>query len=188
MKLKYPKSLRPRQFKLTPSRKGLGNSIARGKPLAIARKCLNNQAIRKHVISCLGQQLRQELSTMCSDSLNSCLRTTNVRADFSSFSLDNIIQELEDHAPLFLQFLVMCMNRKSGCHCTAKSLHATSKIAIVLCASVILKQRRSCMSLIQKVVAVILYSGHASKMVSQLGRCGYSSYYVHAPFNRFSRD
>ena len=47
---------------------------------------------------------------------------------------------------------------------TAKSSSDSNRV-IGVCAAVIFKHRRPCMSLVQKLISVILYSDHSSKMV-----------------------
>lgn len=154
MNIKYPHSKRSRMYKLTPSRKGLGKSLARRKPVAIARKCWNHKVIRKHILTAVCRQIRKELAKMCSDSFVSCLR----KSTFDSFEFISLINEMEVHASTLLTILKGCFMKKS-------MVQPSAIPCIGICAAIILKYRRPSMSLVQKLISIILYSGHSSKKV-----------------------
>ena len=66
---------------------------------------------------------------------------------------------MEKHAPVLLQILRACTSKK-----ITKSSSDSNRV-IGVCAAVIFKHHRTCMSLVQKLISAILHSGHSSKMV-----------------------
>ena len=99
MKLKYGMSSKQPGYKLTPSRRSLGKSLARGKPKAIALKCWAHQVIRRYLLEFICQLLQKEVTEMCSDSFISCLRQA-ATSDLCSFKFTSLIHEMEKHAPV----------------------------------------------------------------------------------------
>ena len=153
MEIKY--TVKPRQYKLTPSRKYIGKSLARGKPKAIAQKCWRHAKIKSYLLLCLCITLQREVAEMCSDSFISILRKSDVD-NMCQFDFTVLISEMEEHAPTFLRILRACTKTK---------VQKNKDCVVGICAAVILKHRRPCMSLVQKLISIILYVGQSSKMV-----------------------
>ena len=105
----------------------------------------------------LGTMLRQELKMMCSDSTQSVLRTQSL-SDNPTFSWSTIYSELQLHAPLLFN-LLSSLTR-------TRHVRSNQKAVMCVCAAVLLKYRFPQMSLLQKVVSLIMYAGHASKQVN----------------------
>lgn len=95
---------------------------------------------------------------LCSDLTESVLRDKSNEA-LKNFQWQYLIDEVTIHAPTLLAILKSCtkvkvprVNQQEG---------AIGVIVAILC-----KNRRGSASLVQRLVSVILYSGHASKRVS----------------------
>ena len=92
---------------------------------------------------------------MCTDKVTSMLKSKSAQS-LSSFSWTAIQAELKSHAPTLLSILVDMTK-------TCAKKDATAVICI--CASMILKFRNPCMSLVRHMLSVLLYAGHAKKKV-----------------------
>ena len=93
---------------------------------------------------------------MVSDHTSSVLRNQNTES-MENFTWDPLLDELQVHAPYLFQLLSSFTQTKS---------ERENQMAIIgVCASILLKHRYSKMSLVQKVISLLLYTGHASKQV-----------------------
>lgn len=143
----------PRSYKLTPSRKHLGKHIARGNKFSIARDCMKDPVLRKHVVKKMGILLRKELRQLCA----SKVLQGNPHSRLAMFTWDVLLADMEQHAPTLLEMLKVC-TKKRGCQ-------EGSKAVIGICTAILCKHRQRTMSLVQKILSLVLYAGHCSKKV-----------------------
>ena len=122
--------------------------------MALARRCLENDDIRKCIISGVSRMLRKEIATLCSNLVQSVLRDKS-NDGLKSFQWKCLLDELQTHAPMLLEILKSCTKVRRP------QLAVIRVITAILC-----RNRRNSASLIQRLISVILYSGYASKMVS----------------------
>ena len=147
----------PKRLNLTPSRKAFGKAIARGSRAKIAQECLKDPITREHVIKNIAATIKSEIVTLCSESVNSILQQDS-KNSIMDFSWDNFLNELKAHTPVLFQILQ---------HCTVTKVPRSNKMFVIsMCVAMLCKLRNPRMSLIHKIVALILYSGHSSKAVS----------------------
>ena len=125
--------------------------------MALARRCLENDDIRKCIISGVSWMLRKEIATLCSNLVPSVLRDKS-NDGLKSFQWKCLLDELQTHAPMLLEILKSCTKVRRP---ISQQQAVIGVITAILC-----KNRRNSASLIQRLIYVILYSGHASKMVS----------------------
>ena len=97
-----------------------------------------------------------EMHKMCADSTNSVLKQ-KLPLSFEEFYWDNLLSEVQTHAPLLLSFMNACTQ-------TGRP-RSNRKATIGMCIAMILRYRYSKMCLVQKIVALILYAGHSDKQV-----------------------
>ena len=141
---------------LTPIRKRMGKSIARRSNKALADECMKSDSIRKYILQRLGVLLRYELKTMCSDAVNSVLKC-KLDSEHNLFCWEMLHSELSIHAPLLLHILT---------ECTKTHHKQNNRTAVIgMCCCILLKYRYMKMSAIQRIISIILYAGHSSKMV-----------------------
>ena len=162
---------KPRSVVLTPSRTKLGRILARGSKASLIRECLNDEYLRKLVVSQIGGILYNEIRELCSNKFGSIMKSKPEAV--RKYSSDKIIEEMQSCAPVLLQLLRMCtQTRRRKRELLRKS--SASKIPLIkrqnsiiaTCVSVLCKYRCPSMSLLQKVISVILYAGNTPKMVS----------------------
>jgi len=96
-----------------------------------------------------------ECVSLCEKAKPSILRVKLLTA----FHFSTLLRELKQRAPTFLSILKAAAT-------PTKRLSEPSPIVICMAAAMLLKQRNQQMCLLQAIVAIILYAGHAAKKVS----------------------
>ena len=151
----YPK--KPRSYYMTPTRRQICKPLARGSRCALARRCLKDRVIRKFITKGVGLSLRHEIASLCSDKVGSILRDKSSLA-LETFSWEAVMDEMKTTAPTLLSLLESCTKTRKA--------RKNRKAVIGIIAAILCKHRRPTASLLQRLVSVVLYSGHASKNVS----------------------
>lgn len=106
----------------------MGKSIARGSKKTLVDQCYSDPDTRPLMLKKIGRVLRAEMKTMCSQKTASILRSGNYD-DMKSFSWDQLINEMNLHAPVLMNILQSCTH-------TGK---AHNKMAVIgVCAAVLL--------------------------------------------------
>lgn len=145
--------------RLTRSLKTLGRCVGRRSRSAIARQAIKDVKIRNKVIELIGKLLAKELTITCSVDANSSLRNRNPDV-LEKFRWSDLLTELKETAPTMVSLL------KSAISSNKSGLRSPNTDAITaLCCSILLRARSQRMNLIQRLLSVILYGGHASKQV-----------------------
>ena len=147
---------KPRTYTMTPSRRKLCRPLARGSRCALARRCMSDRVIRKYIVKGMGVTLRHEVAKLCSDDSTFVLR--NKHPDMlKSFTWEGVLNEARELAPTLTDLLLSCTKTRKP--------RKNQKAIIGVLIAVLCKHRRPTLSLIQQIVSLILYSGHASKRV-----------------------
>ena len=146
----------PKSYIMTPRRRRLCRPLARGSRCAFARKCLNDRIIRGFIVKGLGRSLQHEIAQVCSDNTVSILRD-KAASTLKEFTWEKLLEEVKVLAPTLLKILQSCTK-------TRKPRRNQDAIIGVLVA-IMCRHRRPVSSLFQRLVSLILYSGHASKRV-----------------------
>ena len=105
----------------------------------------------------MGQILQNEVAAMCSANFESILRL-KIKDSVKDINhiINTINKELNSKAPTLLSLLQWCLKKKVRSN--TDELIAT--IVFIMC-----KHRRPSSCIIQRVISLILYSGHPSKQV-----------------------
>ena len=77
---------------LTPSRKKLGKILACGRKASLIHECLNDETMRKLVISQMGNVLRNEIRVLCSNKFGTIMRSKS--EDVKNYSSDKVVEEM----------------------------------------------------------------------------------------------
>ena len=141
-------------YLMTPVRKKLCKTIARGSYRAVARRCLENEHIRNHIVSGIGRIIRKEVAELCSNGAQSILCDKSNDA-LKSFKWKRLENELAAHSLTLFTILKQCTKVPRA---SSQQQAVIGVITAILC-----KHRRGSASLIQRLISIILYSGHASK-------------------------
>ena len=149
---------KPRTYAMTPRRRKICRPLARGSRCALARRCMSDRTIRKYIVKGMGVSLRHEVANLCSDDSAFALRNKNPNK-LKSFTWEGLLNEAKELAPTLTDLLLSCTKTRKP--------RKNQKAIIGVLIAVLCKHRRPTLSLIQQIVSLILYSGHASKRVSQ---------------------
>jgi len=155
---------RTQVHRLTRSLKAIGRSVGRRNRAAIARQVLKDPHSRQKVLGVLGKDLQHELSSACTVSCNSGLRNTSPEK-LQRFSWESLLDELQDTAPTLLHLLRSCVTVKKPPSHQRKTNRSRDTTIVGLYAAILLRHRNYQMNLVQRVISIMLYSGHASKQV-----------------------
>ena len=143
---------RVRSYMLTPSRQPMANALGRKAHQSFAKYAVNNQTVRKYIVSGLQKFLKMEVKALCCDSY----LLSKTKESLLTFSWCELYKIIQAKAPTILAFLEACVSETS-------SLDKTTIVGV--CAAILAKARRPSASLVQQIISVILYSGHTNKKV-----------------------
>lgn len=152
--------------------KTLARGVARRSQRTIARQAMGNMKVRQHVLDILARDVQKEMTSLCSKRAQSMLRASSFEAA-SSFTWDKLTSEISAKAPTLYAILEGCVNvkRKEKRALTAphgrkfKNRHSSKSAVMGMCAAILLRNRNHHMNLVQRIVALILHSGHSAKQV-----------------------
>lgn len=122
----------------------------------MVNECFKDPAMKKYLVEKVGRIARSELAAMCSEEVSSCLLKQSEDV-YSTFIWERIHAELEVNTPVLLSIFQSCTHTRKP--------RVNRKAVIGMCAAILLKNRFSKMSLVQRIVSLILYAGHSGKQV-----------------------
>ena len=146
----YPS--RSKSFVLTPSRRSLGKALGRGSRQTLAKYAIHDARIRAHLVNCLKKSVKSEIKALCSKSV----LLQKGKDSMCSFRWEQLQTDLHDKAPVLSGLLHACIPSTSKCNPAA---------IVGMCVSILAKARQPTACLVQRVVSLVLYAGHASKQV-----------------------
>ena len=146
----YPS--RSKSFVLTPSRRSLGKALGRGSRQSLAKHAVHDARIRAHLVNCLKKSVKSEIKALCSKSL----LLQKGKDSICSFRWEQFQADLHDKAPVLSGLLHGCIPSTSRCNPAA---------IVGMCVSILAKARQPTACLVQQLVSLVLYAGHASKQV-----------------------
>lgn len=132
--------------------------MARGSSVSVALECVRDKKTQKHVVSAIGRILKNEIKYLCSRRAKSLQRRHDA-STLTEFNWDAVVEEASEHAPNLVQILMEC-TRKSP-----KQPEGVHKCMVGMCLSLLCKHRNPKMTLFQRIVSLVLYSGHSAKQV-----------------------
>lgn len=157
-----------RVYKLSRSLKRIGRSVGRLKRESIAREAMKDERIRSKSVEILSKSLAKEMKRLCSKKVMSALRKRDL-SSLQEFDVNSIIKEMEQYAPSVLILLRGCL---LGCKCpkagAKKSRSLSADLIVAVCCAILLRGRSQRMNMLQRIISLVLYCGHASKRVSTI--------------------
>ena len=153
-------------YNVSRSLKKLGKSVGRANRASIARQVVKDERIQLKVINLLSTTLGKEMKKLCSKRVNSLLRRKDC-ISLQEFNIHDIVNEMKVHAPSVLTLLRGCLQGRNRSRTNkTKSRVFDEDLVVGVCCAILLRGRSQRMSLLQRVISLILYCGHASKRVS----------------------
>lgn len=133
---------------------------------SIAREAMKDKRIRSKAVEILGVDMGREMKRLCSKKVMSVLRNRDL-SSVQEFDVQAIITEMKEHAPSVLTLLRGCLlGRKPPKRGVLKSRVVDIDLVVAVCCAILLRGRSQRMNLLQRVISLVLYCGHASKRVS----------------------
>ena len=118
---------------------------------------MKNQKKHNHVLKCFSRLLQYELHSLCSDNRD-CILISHATDDMINFNCRKVICDAEQLAPNLLYNNIIIRQ------CMPANKKSNDSIAGLII-SILLKQRRASASMFQRILSLILYSGHCTKKV-----------------------
>lgn len=140
----------------TPKR--LTKSLVRGERDRVLNRLLQSENLVLKAAEKIGVEIKKEIKLLCSNKLSSIIRE-NSKTALEFFSWETIVLELQKTAPLLVIILKHCLSTVP----TEKLNHI-----LCVCACILVRSRNSKMNMLQSVISILLYAGHAGKMVSSI--------------------
>lgn len=141
---------------MTPSRKAIVKGLVRKQAPTFARTTWSSEKYRTQILRYHSLKLKEEAKTLCSSTGDTCLLRSKLTDSILTIDWEALHRELCDKAPLLMSVLESV---------TPTKRQPCKKAALCMCASVLLFAHTKNMSLIQRVISILLYAGHASKQV-----------------------
>ena len=144
---------------MTPSRRRICRPLIRSNFNSFAGTATKNSATRQAIIKILGRKLQSEVASLCSTNLKSVLaeKPHDGMGNFINL-INTLMEELVVKAPTLLSLLKWALKTRR-----ARQNYNTI-IAVII--SIIGKNRKTSVCLFQRIVSLILYTGHSNKQVS----------------------
>ena len=114
---------------------------------------MRNELSCKHALTILCRLIHKEIRSIASSKMQSTLLFQSKKS-ISEFQWKNIKAEISNPAPMLLTAATKTRSKRQN-----------QTEAIGMCFAMILKHRNPNLNLLQKIISLILFSGHASKQV-----------------------
>lgn len=141
---------------MTPSRKDDVKSSARGSWHAIVDWYMKNPERRQYILSCTATLLKNELKQFCVKSQS--IIGGSAPEQMKKFKWRFILKNANTYMPALLYLLRNCLKTPT------KRDNENSVLGMIVC--MLAKQRIPQLCLLQKIISLLLYSGHRSKKVN----------------------
>lgn len=133
---------------MTPKQRQICKSLVTNSHCVLARKCLCDHRIKKCITKGFETLLRKDIALLYSDD-------EGITCNLMSLQWTNLLSFMRSKTPTLLSVLQIFTKTKKAW------LSQDAIIGVVT--SVLCKHRQSSVALFQRIVSLILYTGHASK-------------------------
>lgn len=130
----------------------MGKTLGRRSHQSFAKHALNNETIRRFIISGLKKYVKDEMKQLCSDSF----LLDKGKDKLCNFTWNVLDAVIKSKAPILHSVLKSSISAHSN---------LDDQVIVGICASILAKACRPSACLIQHIISTILYAGHSSKQV-----------------------
>lgn len=166
--MKGKKKARAHAIPRSSGLKKLARGLARRSRSTIGLQAVRHPRIRRRVIAVLTSDIQKEMTKLCAKSTRSLLQQSSVMA-ISEFSWEALAEELERVTPTLYAILKGCVSvkrRQRNSPETARQRKQPSDNAVLgVCASILLRHKNVHMNTLQRIISLVLHSGHSAKQV-----------------------
>ena len=160
----------PRSSGLKP----MARSIGRRSHPSVARQVMRNPKTRAVCLNVLEKDIQKDLTKVASTRQGpSCLRQKTLGA-LENLSWEKLNAELRLTAPTFHRILEGCVKirrRKQVTDRARKARPPRNSAVLGVCAALLLRHRNRNLNLVQRIISLILHSGHSGKKVLCVCTC-----------------
>ena len=174
--MKGRKTARAHAIPKSSGLKQLARGVAVKNRSTIGRQAVRDPKIRKRVLSILTKDIQKEMTTLCARKTGSILRQSSIQA-INSFSWEAVTEELQRVAPTLHTILEGCVDvkrrqrkkpetsqqQKGRRRIKAKRPCNTAILGV--CASILLRHKNVHMNALQRIISLVLHTGHSAKQV-----------------------
>ena len=154
---------------MTPWCRRICRPLARGSKSAFARRCLKDGSFKKATTKGICRSLRREIALLTSDDVTSIYPKSSTT--LNEITWDRLLAEVRRVSPTLLSVLQSC--------CKTRKPRKNHDSIVGVLVAILCKHRRPTASLFQRLVSLILYSGHASKRGRDLVSSMHDCYFNH---------
>ena len=147
--------------RLTHSLKRLGRSVGRRDRASIARQVVADRKLLMKTVPLIGKAMAREMLAL--RYVDTMLKNSNPSA-LEEFSWKKLLDELRETAPVTTSLLTNSVT----CLRLSRSKKVNTDAIVGLCCGLLARARSQKLNLVQRLISVLLYGGHATKQVSSL--------------------
>ncbi len=149
---------KPRSYVITPTRRMMCRPLIRRNYRSFAATAIRNYLTRNALLNHFGQMLQNEVSSLCSSRAQSVIGRSpkNVLLDFRG-TIDTLMVDMRTRAPTLLSLLKHASRTRRP--------RVGTNLIIAMIVSLLCKHRKSNVCQLQRIISLILYTGHSSKQV-----------------------
>lgn len=149
---------KPRSYVVTPTRRPICKPLIRRNFNSFAVSTLKNSACKKAILKVLGQMLQKEISSLCSTKSKSVLaqKPKDLFTDFHGI-VSCLMREMGTKAPILLVLLRTTLKTRWA--------RKNTDIVVAMIISIMCKHRKASVCQFQRILSLVLYTGHSSKQV-----------------------
>lgn len=149
---------KPRSYVITPTRRKMCRPLIRRNYRSFAATAIRNHLTRNALLNHFGQMLQNEVSSLCSSRAQSVIGRSpkNVLLDFRG-TIDTLMVDMRTRAPTLLSLLKHASRTRRP--------RVGTNLIIAMIVSLLCKHRKSNVCQLQRIISLILYTGHSSKQV-----------------------
>lgn len=146
-----------KSYVVTPSRRRICKPLLRKTYSSFASKTMKNSTTRKAMVNALGRMLQSEVAALCSCKSKSVLaQKPKDIGDFHSM-ISSLMDDMKASSPTLLSLLKWTLKTRTA--------RANTDVIIAMITSIMCKHRKSSVCQFQRIISLILYTGHSSKQV-----------------------
>ena len=154
----YSSYSKQRSYCITPKlRKIICKPLVSGSHHVPARRCLKDSCVNKYILKGIGMSLQHEIASIM---FGSCkLSPARQKCEYIGIS-DTLLHEVKTWAPTLFSIL--------EAHTYTRRARPNCKAVVGMIVAILCKHRQSSASLLQRLVSIVLYSGHSSKCIGYI--------------------
>ena len=151
--------------RLTHSLKRLGRSVGRRDRASIARQVVADRKLLNKTVPLIGKAMAREMLAL---RFEDTMLKNSEPSTLEGFSWKKLLDELRETAPVTTSLLTNSLTCLRSSRSKKGPRRVNTDAIVGLCCGLLARARSQKLNLVQRLISVLLYGGHASKQVSSL--------------------